>query len=66
MSRVTCQLSISLDGYVAGPDQSLENPLGVGGELLHDWIFPPEGERTAVDDRMRAYGTDGIGATIVE
>ena len=31
--------SISLDGYGAGPDQSVEEPLGVGGEELHEWIF---------------------------
>jgi hypothetical protein len=30
--------SISIDGYGAGPNQSLENPLGVGGEALHEWI----------------------------
>lgn len=30
--------TISLDGYAAGPDQSLENPLGVGGESLHEWF----------------------------
>lgn len=39
MSHVTCQISISLDGYAAGPDQSLQNPLGVGGERLHEWFF---------------------------
>jgi hypothetical protein len=31
--------SVSVDGYDAGPDQSLDNPLGVGGEQLHDWAF---------------------------
>jgi dihydrofolate reductase len=31
--------SISLDGFTAGPDQSLENPLGIGGMRLHDWVF---------------------------
>ena len=31
--------AMSLDGYVAGPDQSLEHPLGVGGERLHEWVF---------------------------
>ena len=36
------QLSVSLDGYVAGPDQSEENPLGVGGEALHEWMFELE------------------------
>src|SRR5215218_7358796 len=37
MSVLRCHISISLDGYVAGPNQSEENPLGEGGELLHDW-----------------------------
>jgi dihydrofolate reductase len=41
MSRVTCHMSISLDGYVAGPDQSMDNPIGVGGLRLHDWHFDP-------------------------
>ena len=40
MTKVTCQISVSLDGYVAGPDQSLEQPLGAGGEELHDWLVP--------------------------
>jgi dihydrofolate reductase len=40
MSRLRCHISISLDGYVAGPNQSAENPLGEGGEHLHDWVFP--------------------------
>jgi dihydrofolate reductase len=57
--------SISLDGYGAGPDQDVDNPLGVGGEQLHEWIFPPFGQRTPVDDRVRARGTEGIGATIM-
>jgi dihydrofolate reductase len=39
MSRTTCHLSISLDGFVAGPDQSRDNPLGVGGLKLHEWHF---------------------------
>jgi dihydrofolate reductase len=39
MSKVTCQISISLDGFVAGPNQSLENPLGEGGLRLHEWVF---------------------------
>jgi dihydrofolate reductase len=38
MSMVRVHISVSTDGYVAGPDQSLENPLGVGGERLHDWV----------------------------
>ena len=39
MSNVTCQISISLDGFVAGPNQSLENPIGEGGLRLHEWVF---------------------------
>ena len=41
MSRVTCHMSISLDGFVAGPDQSQEDPLGIGGMRLHEWHFDP-------------------------
>ncbi|GLC25758.1 dihydrofolate reductase family protein [Roseisolibacter agri] len=40
MSRLRFPISVSLDGYVAGPHQSLEQPLGVGGEALHAWVFP--------------------------
>jgi dihydrofolate reductase len=45
MSKVTCQISVSLDGCVAGPDQSLENPLGQGGESLHEWAFATDSWR---------------------
>jgi len=45
MSKVTCQISISLDGFVAGPNQSLENPLGEGGMRLHEWAFATAGWR---------------------
>jgi dihydrofolate reductase len=38
MSRVRIHISVSADGYVAGPNQSEENPLGEGGERLHDWL----------------------------
>ena len=38
MSKVRVHISTSLDGYVAGPTQTLENPLGEGGEELHDWL----------------------------
>jgi dihydrofolate reductase len=41
MSKVTCHMSMSVDGFVAGPHQSLENPLGIGGPLLHEWHFDP-------------------------
>jgi len=38
MSKVKVQISVSADGYVAGPNQSTQNPLGEGGERLHDWV----------------------------
>jgi hypothetical protein len=44
--------SISVDGFGAGPDQSLENPLGVGGRALHDWAF-------ATRTFQRMFGTEG-------
>ncbi len=37
--RVHC-FGVSLDGYGAGPNQSREDPLGIGGESLHDWFIP--------------------------
>ena len=40
MSKLRFRISMSLDGFVAGPNQSIENPLGVGGEQLHEWVFP--------------------------
>lgn len=40
MTKLRCSLSMSLDGFLAGPDQSVDNPLGVGGLQLHDWVFP--------------------------
>lgn len=45
MSTIRFQLAVSLDGYSAGPDQSEENPLGVGGEDLHGWIVELEAWR---------------------
>src|SRR3954451_7711952 len=38
MSKFRCDISISADGFVAGPNQSEDNPLGEGGEQLHDWV----------------------------
>lgn len=45
MVSVTCHISISLDGFVAGPNQSLDNPIGEGGLRLHDWVFETAGWR---------------------
>jgi dihydrofolate reductase len=52
MTRTTCHLSVSLDGYLAGPGQTREEPLGVGGERLHEWMFAPE-PRPAADEAAR-------------
>jgi dihydrofolate reductase len=66
--------SIALDGYAAGQDQSHENPLGVGGTQLHEWVFATESARamhgleggaSGLDDTFIARGTEGIGATIM-
>ena len=52
MSQVTCHMSISLDGFVAGPDQTADNPLGVGGMDLHHWHLRDE-IATEADFAMR-------------
>jgi dihydrofolate reductase len=66
--------SISIDGYGAGPNQSIETPLGVGGESLHEWMvttktfqqtYGNEGGTTGVDDEFTARGFDNIGAWIL-
>src|SRR5262245_19137282 len=54
MSTFWFQMAISLDGYVAGPDQSPENPLGLGGMQLHEWVFELEAWR-------REQGQEGGG-----
>lgn len=74
MSNVKCQISISLDGYVAGPDQGAEHPLGRGGEQLHEWVIATEGwrrqhgyeggERNA-DSEVAETFTQGIGAHVM-
>jgi dihydrofolate reductase len=40
VSKLKLTITMSIDGYVAGPDQSPEQPLGAGGENLHDWLVP--------------------------
>jgi dihydrofolate reductase len=66
--------SISLDGYGAGPNQGIENPLGVGGEALHNWFFDTqtfkqvhgkEGGTLGPDNDFAARGFAGIGAWIM-
>jgi dihydrofolate reductase len=53
MSRTTCHMSISLDGFVAGPDQSADNPLGVGGMALHDWHLRADDIGSEADIALR-------------
>jgi dihydrofolate reductase len=67
-------LAVSLDGYAAGPDQSLDNPMGVGGPALHEWAFATrtgrqmhgmDGGDAGLDDAFIAQGDVGVGATIM-
>jgi dihydrofolate reductase len=55
-------IALSLDGYMAGPNQSLEHGLGEGGEELHTWYF---GDRTPVDERYFEVSFQNIGANIM-
>lgn len=67
--------TISIDGFSAGPEQSLENPMGTGGTGLHAWAFPtrtfqsklfgkPDGE-TGIDDEFAARSFENVGAWIL-
>lgn len=56
MSRVTCDLTISLDGFAAGPNQSLAQPMGEGAELLHRWQFEEPESNTAEREGILAAG----------
>lgn len=50
--------SVSADGFGAGPDQSLEHPLGMGGELLHHWFYPTDTFRTRFGESAGDTGVD--------
>lgn len=75
MSRLRVHsFSISLDGYGAGPNQDLDNPLGVGGMALHEWVFGTrtfrqrlgkDGGATGIDDDFVARAFDNVGAWII-
>ncbi len=71
--RVHC-FAISIDGYGAGPNQDLQNPLGVGGVALHEWVFGTktfqalfgkDGGSTGIDDDFAARGFENLGAWIL-
>src|SRR5687767_4907132 len=74
MSKLVLQISLSLDGFVAGPQQSVDNPLGIGGNRLHEWAFPlaffrkmhglEGGEVNASNEVLQAAFTN-VGATIM-
>jgi len=63
-SKVRCQITMSLDGYVAGPDQTEDEPLGRGGERLHEWFFGSAGA-SDVDAEIAAEGLAGTGAYVM-
>jgi len=75
MSKLVIRaFSVSLDGYGAGPAQSLDQPLGVGGMALHEWafgtrtfrqMFGQDGGSTGVDDDFAARGFENLGAWIL-
>ena len=75
MSRLRVQsFSVSIDGFGAGPDQSLENPMGIGGTGLHQWafgtrtfrrMFGQEGGTTDTDDAFAKRGFENVGAWIL-
>jgi dihydrofolate reductase len=62
MTRVISDMSMSLDGFVTGPDDSRENPFGTGAEGLHDWIFK---DRTDEDVAILDEAVDSCGAVIM-
>ncbi len=78
MSKLSVRsFGLSIDGFGAGPSQSLENPLGVGGRALHEWAFNTRtfhaihattgegGGTTGVDDDFMARGFENVGAWII-
>jgi dihydrofolate reductase len=75
MSTLIANLSMSLDGFVAGPDPSMKDPLGIGGEQLHEWAFSAMawreqhglegGEENVDSDVIAEYTTSGIAAGIM-
>ena len=76
MSKVKVRaFTVSLDGFGAGPSQSLQEPLGIGGERLHQWFLPTKtfkemvgggtGGTTDVDDDFARHSFDNIGAWIM-
>ena len=64
MSSVTCNVAVSLDGFAAGPNQSVDNPLGEGGDRLGEWMFAadrPDADADAADEILRGVGAHIMG-----
>jgi dihydrofolate reductase len=62
MGKVVCDIAVSLDGFVTGPDDRVGNPLGDNGELLHEWVFDAG---TDVDHDVFAERFKTSGAVVV-
>jgi dihydrofolate reductase len=65
MTFTTCHVSVSLDGYLAGPGQTLDDPLGAGGERLHEWAFPSDDSHHPGDVRAREHLSAARGAYVM-
>jgi dihydrofolate reductase len=65
MTETTCHLSISLDGFVAGPSQSPDEPIGIGGMKLHEWHLQADDTGDEADLRMRGLLLRPRGAYIM-
>ena len=66
MSKVIASITVSLDGYVAGPNDRVGNGLGDGGEQLHDWMFgeSTDQDKAIVEDRFGGAGAWVVGRTM--
>ena len=65
MARVVLRFSMSLDGYAAGPEVSARNPMGIGGDRLHEWMFPGDKPAAPQDAAEAAASVEAFGAVIV-
>ena len=65
MTRIIADISISLDGFVTGPDPGPENGLGTGGEALHTWAFSddPDDQRLVREGTARSGAVESLPAT---
>jgi len=63
MGKLTFEITMSLDGFVAGPNQTLEEPLGEGGERLHEWAFATKAFREA---HGMSGGEDNADSQVIE